>query len=130
MRMAIKDGKIYLIEFDSTQYGIMRSWGALRYVRAKQWMEGAVSLELLDKLAGITTLPPKAAELRKKLADTQKAIDILRTEEDPKPLVKFPVKGSLYKHQIRAADMALVEFGLVDPSEVLSKEKKRKEMPE
>lgn len=121
MRMAIKDGRIYIIEFDSTQYGIMRSWGTLRYVRANKWMEGAVSLELLDKLAGITALPPKAAELRKKLADTQKAIDTLRTEEDPKPLVKFPVKGSLYKHQIRAADMALVEFGLVDPETVLDK---------
>lgn len=121
MRMAIKDGRIYLIEFDSTQYGIMRSWGTLRYVRAKQWMEGTVSLELLNKLAGITQLSPTAAALRKKLADTQQAVDKLRTEEDPKPLVKFPVKGSLYKHQIRAADMALVEFGLVGPETVLDK---------
>lgn len=125
MRMAIKDGRIYIIEFDSTQYGIMRSWGALRYVRAKQWMEGTVSLELLNKLAGITQLSPTAAALRKKLADTQKAVNILRTEEDPKPLVKFPVNGSLYKHQIRAADMALVEFGLVDPAEVLGNQRKQ-----
>lgn len=125
MRMAIKDGKIYLIEFDSTQYGIMRSWGALRYVRAKQWMEGTVSLELLNKLAGITQLSPTAAALRKKLADTQQAVDKLRTEEDPKPLVEFPIKGSLYKHQVRAADMALVEFGLVDPAGVLGNQRKQ-----
>lgn len=125
MRMAIKDGKIYLIEFDSTQYGIMRSWGALRYVRAKQWMEGTVSLELLEKLARITTLSPTAEQLRKKLAGTQEAVDKLRTEKDPKPLVHFPIKGSLYKHQIRAADMALVEFGLVDPAEVLGNQRKQ-----
>lgn len=121
MRMAIKDGRIYLIEFDDTQYGVMRSWGTLRYVRAKKWMEGPVSLELLEKLARITTLSPTAEQLRKKLADTQEAVDKLRTEKDPKPLVHFPIKGSLYKHQIRAADMALVEFGLVNPETVLDK---------
>lgn len=124
MRMAIKDGRIYIIEFDSTQYGIMRSWGTLRYVRAKKWMEGDVSLEVLNKLAGITTLPPTAAALQKKLAETQQAVDQIRTEKDPEPLVKYPVKGNLYKHQTRAANMALVEFGLVDPEEVLNTKEK------
>lgn len=121
MMMAIKDGAIYLKDFDSTQYGIMKSWGMLRYVRGKKWMEGPVSLELLDRVATLQPLPPRAAAMQKKLRDTQKAVDKLRVKKDPQPLVHFPVKGSLYAHQTRAADMALVEFGLVDPEEVLKK---------
>lgn len=119
MRMAIQNGIIYLIEFDNTQYGVMKSWNLLRYVKGKRRMEGPVSLDLLQRLSRITNLSPTAAELKEKLEKTQEAVDELRKEDDPKPLVDFPVKGSLYKHQIRAADMALVEFGLVDPNEVL-----------
>lgn len=119
MKIAVLDGTVYIKDFTDAEYQVMKSWGALRYVRGKKWMQGAVTLETLDDISRLTPLPPRAAALRKQLSDTQKAVDRLRTEEKPEALVRFPVKGSLYEHQIRAADMALVEFGLVDPEEVL-----------
>lgn len=36
-----------------------------------------------------------------------------QAEEDPKPLMKLPVKVKLYKHQIKAVSMALVAFDVM-----------------
>lgn len=36
-----------------------------------------------------------------------------KAEEDPKPLMKLPVKVKLYKHQIKAVNMALVAFDVM-----------------
>lgn len=36
-----------------------------------------------------------------------------QAEEDPKPLMKLPVKVKLYKHQIKAVNMALVAFDVM-----------------
>lgn len=124
MKMAVKDGMIYIIEFTDYEFAAMRSWNSLRYVKGKCMMQGPVSLELLDRLAGLTTLPPRTAAVRDQLRRTQDAVDRLRTAKHVPDLVDFPVKGSLYEHQKRAAEMALVEFGLIDPGQVLDKEEK------
>ena len=57
--------------------------------------------------------------LRQQLDETQRAVDKMRVEKEPEALVKYPVQGSLYEHQVRAANMALLTFGLADPKEVL-----------
>lgn len=56
---------------------------------------------------------------RQRLDETQRAVDKMRVEKGPEALVKYPVQGSLYEHQVRAANMALLTFGLADPKEVL-----------
>ena len=38
-------------------------------------------------------------------------------EKDPKPLVDYPVKAKLMRHQIVGANMALIQFGLFDEEE-------------
>ena len=80
------------------------------------------SKELLDKLSKIVRLPPAIESYRQRLDETQRAVDKMRVEKEPEALVKYPVQGSLYEHQVRAANMALLTFGLADPKEVLKSE--------
>lgn len=58
MKMAMKDGKIMLIEVDNTQMAIIKSWNSMKYDRRKNMMIGDCSKELLDKLSKIVRLPP------------------------------------------------------------------------
>ena len=113
MKMAMKDGRIMLIEVDNTQMAIIKSWNSMKYDRRKNMMIGDCSKELLDKLSKIVRLPPAIESYRQRLDETQRA------EKEPEALVKYPVQGSLYEHQVRAANMALLTFGLADPKEVL-----------
>ena len=46
--MAMKDGKIMLIEVDNTQMAIIKSWNSMKYDRRKNMMIGDCSKELLD----------------------------------------------------------------------------------
>ena len=50
MKMAMKDGKIMLIEVDNTQMAIIKSWNSMKYDRRKNMMIGDCSKELLDNL--------------------------------------------------------------------------------
>ena len=56
MKMAMKDGKIMLIEVDNTQMAIIKSWNSMKYDRRKNMMIGDCSKELLDKLSKIVRL--------------------------------------------------------------------------
>lgn len=115
MKMAMKDGMIRIIEADVTQSAIIKSWGKMKYSRSNQMYEGPVSMELLNKLAGLVRLPPAIEAVRKNMNKVQEAVDQERVRKDPKPLVDYPVTKSLYQHQVRAANMALLTFGLVPP---------------
>lgn len=115
MKMAMKDGMIRIIEADVTQSAIIKSWGKMKYSRSNQMYEGPVSMELLNKLAGLVRLPPVIEAVRKNMNKVQEAVDQERVRKDPKPLVDYPVTKSLYQHQVRAANMALLTFGLVPP---------------
>lgn len=115
MKMAMKDGMLRIIEADITQAAIIKSWGSMKYSRSNQMYEGPVSMELLNKLAGIVKLPPAIEAVRKNMNEVQEAVDRERIRKDPKALVQYPVTKSLYQHQVRAANMALLTFGLVPP---------------
>lgn len=105
-----------------TQMAIIKSWNSMKYDRRKNMMIGDCSKELLDKLSKIVRLPPAIESYRQRLDETQRAVDKMRVEKEPEALVKYPVQGNLYEHQVRAANMALLTFGLADPKEVLKSE--------
>lgn len=115
MKMAMKDGMIRIIEADVTQAAIIKSWAKMKYSRSNQMYEGPVSMELLNRLAGLVRLPPTIEAVRKNMNKVQEAVDQERVRKEPKPLVDYPVTKSLYQHQVRAANMALLTFGLVPP---------------
>lgn len=122
MMMAMKDGKIMIKQADATQSAIIKSWNKMKWIRSTQMLVGDASDELLNRLASLVRLPAYIEEERKRRNRRQLAVNTERTVPDPRPLVRYPVKKSLYLHQIRSANMALVEFGLVDPAEVLKGE--------
>ena len=55
---------------------------------------------------------------RSQLHRVQEAIDSERVNPHPKPLADYPVKMSLYDHQVRGANMCLVAFGWASPDEI------------
>ena len=122
MKMAMKDGKIMLIEVDNTQMAIIKSWNSMKYDRRKKHddrrlQQGTAGQALQDRETATAI-----ESYRQRLDETQRAVDKMRVEKEPAALVKYPVQGSLYEHQVRAANMALLTFGLADPKEVLKSE--------
>lgn len=118
MKMAMKEGKIMIIEADSVQSAIIKSWGKMVWSRREQMYVGEISRELLERLAILVRLPPSIEKVRQEMNAVQNAVDHERSMKDPKPLMDYPVKGSLYEHQVRAANMALLTFEIVSPKEV------------
>lgn len=117
MKIAVKDGKILIKEADATQMAIMKSWNKLKWNKSIQMMIGECDLEILQRLSTIVRLPASIDAIRKNMESVQEAVDTERVREKPKPLVHYPVKKSLYEHQVRAANMALLTFGMVTPEE-------------
>ena len=119
MRIKMDNGCIVIIEADSTQTAVLKTWGGMMKgkKRQKRW-EGVVCAGLLNKLAGLIPLPKPLDAERHRLNVVQEAVDAerVRSAADLKPLVNYPVKRNLYAHQMRAANMALLTFGLMDPA--------------
>lgn len=123
MKMKLENGTLIIAELDSTQYAIIKSWNVMRWNKATKWLEGTVTLDLLNRLASMVRLPEPIEAERQRMLNIQKAVDAERLMEDP-TAYKFPVKIPLFKHQQRGAVMALLTFGLLEPDTVLN-EKKR-----
>jgi len=120
MRMKMDGGWIYIIEADQVQMAVIKSWGLMKWSRKNQMWTGAVSGELLNRLSSLVPLPIPVEAERRRLIAVQDAVDYERIlpAEQLKPLVRYPVTKSLYAHQTRAANMALLVFGLAEPEEV------------
>ena len=126
MRIKMDNGCIVIIEADSTQTAVLKSWGGMMKWNKKQnWWEGLVCAELLNRLSKLIPLPKPLSAARYRLNAVQEAVDAerVRPTEDLKPFAKYPVKRNLYAHQMRAANMALLTFGLMDPAGGCSSEK-------
>ena len=122
MRMKMEDGWLYIIEASPAQGSSIKAWGLMKWKRKDKMWYGRVSGELLNRLSALLpALPTSIDAERRRLNRIQDAVNTERTlpMDGLKPLVKFPVTKSLYAHQTRAANMALLTFGIVDPKEVL-----------
>ena len=116
MQMAMKDGLIYIKDMDSVQFQIIKSWGKMKWNKRMQMLTGPADIELLNKLADhLVKLPESIEAERQKLNKVMAAVDKERMNENPKPLLKPPIKVSPFKHQIRGYNMALMALGLVEP---------------
>lgn len=89
----------------------------MKWNKRQKWWEGLVCAELLNRLAGLIPLPKPLDAERHRLNAVQEAVDAerVRPARELKPLVKYPVKRNLYDHQVRAGNMCLLTFGLVEP---------------
>lgn len=114
MNVALKDGRIIISDIGGA-YHLLKGVSGLSYQRSSRTMSGAATLSLLDDLSGIGRLPKDIEAERQRMRAVRDAMDAERDNPAPKPLVHYPVKATLYAHQIRAANMALLHFGLVAP---------------
>lgn len=97
---------------------MIKSWHLMKKNEAGQWV-GRISLPLLQMINRNCGLIPAAKKEMERLASIQEAVDRERTRlaEDLKPMAEYPVKPSLYAHQMRACNMCLLTFGMIDPQE-------------
>ncbi len=115
MQMKLDGTTLILIDMTSSQFSIIKSWNKMIWDKATKQLRGTADLELLDKLAGISGLTPSVAARRRELRQMLDAVDRERVNPEPKPFYKYPVKLPLYAHQVRGANMALLEFGWAPP---------------
>ena len=110
MRIGYSEGDIIIVEPGDRYKALSRY---MRWDKRAKCMRAKATLDTLEGLAGIFTLPPNMKALRERLRAKQDMIDRIRAEEEPKPMMEFPVKAKLYIHQVKAANMALVEFDVL-----------------
>lgn len=116
MQMRLLPGSVLeIVEATSSQFNIIKSWNKMRWDTKSKSLKGTADLELLDKLSGLVRLTPSVEARRQELRRVLEAVDRERTNPEPKPFYKYPVKLPLYAHQVRGANMALLEFGWVPP---------------
>lgn len=114
MKIALIRGVVTIAELSNLDFQRLKNISGLRWNRTTRCMVGPVSLTLLDGLARYYKLPADMETKRQRLGKTRREIDAERLAEDPAPLLPYPVKANLYKHQIRGANMALRAFGALD----------------
>lgn len=114
MKIALIRGVVTIAELSNLDFQRLKNINGLRWNRTTRCMVGPVSLNLLDGLARYYKLPADMETKRQRLGKTRREIDAERLAEDPAPLLPYPVKANLYKHQIRGANMALRAFGALD----------------
>lgn len=114
MKIALIRGVVTIAELSNLDFQRLKNISGLRRNRTTRCMVGPVSLNLLDGLARYYKLPADMETKRQRLGKTRREIDAERLAEDPAPLLPYPVKANLYKHQIRGANMALRAFGALD----------------
>lgn len=114
MKIALIRGVVTIAELSNLDFQRLKNISGLRWNRTTRCMVGPVSLNLLDGLARYYKLPADMETKRQRLGKTRREIDAERLAEDPAPLLPYPVKANLYKHQIRGANMALRAFGTLD----------------
>lgn len=114
MKIALIRGVVTIAELSNLDFQRLKNISGLRWNRTTRCMVGPVSLNLLDGLARYYKLPADMETKRQRLGKTCREIDAERLAEDPAPLLPYPVKANLYKHQIRGANMALRAFGALD----------------
>lgn len=116
MQQKIEGGVIF-VRATKEESAVIKGWRMMRFDKEKGWWYGDVSKQLLGNLKRNGGLIPPAMEALERMNGIQAAVDAERVkpDEDVEPMYDFPVKATLFKHQVRAANMAGMIFGLVDP---------------
>ena len=115
MKVALKNGELWLADLGSS-YQLVKNWRTMRWDRRDKIMKGPASIENLEKLDKIAhgKLPENLKNELQRLKNKMARIDQQRMYEDLVPLTEYPVHATLFKHQIRGANMALLTFDALD----------------
>ena len=106
----MKNGRIVLAQIEQARMDKLKKTGMLRWNRAARTYSAPVTLDLLDALAQIFPLPDTVGAERQRLAGIARQLDAQRAASEPVPLTSYPVRAKLFRHQVRAANMALIQL--------------------
>ena len=110
MKIAMKEGRIILAQIEQARMDKLKKTGMLRWNKAARTYSAPVTLDLLDVLAQIFPLPDTVEVERRRLASIARQLDAQRAAAEPVPLTAYPVRAKLFRHQVRAANMALIQL--------------------
>lgn len=116
MKYSIKGDELVLSQVDEG-YDDLAATGLYRWNRRDKTMRAILSGESITVLEDIFhRLPEPLQKERQRLRRRAAMLQEQREQLDgtPKPLVDYPVKAKLMRHQIVGANMALIQFGLFD----------------
>jgi len=117
LKMLLDKGQVTLIEVPPSRAAQLKKGGRMQWDRNRQAFTASASLGLLEYLAGMFTLPGPYMQVLERMRRSRAAAEEEQARETPVALVHYPVKRTLYAHQVRAANMALLDFGIVEPGE-------------
>ncbi len=110
MKVAMKNGRIILAQIEQARMDKLKKTGMLRWNKAARTYSAPVTLDLLDVLSQIFPLPDTVEAERQRLAGIARQLDAQRAASEPVPLTSYPVRAKLFRHQVRAANMALIQL--------------------
>lgn len=116
MQQKIEDGIIF-VKASKEENAIIKTWRMMKKDKEKGYWYGEITRPLLENLRKSGGLIPQAKAILKEMLTVQKAVDAerLKPDKEIKARYKYPVKAKLFTHQIRAANMALMVFGILPP---------------
>ena len=106
----MKNGRIVLAQIEQARMDKLTKTGMLRWNRAARTYSAPVTLDLLEVLAQIFPLPDTVEAERRRLTGIARQLDAQRAASEPVPLTSYPVRAKLFRHQVRAANMALIQL--------------------
>lgn len=116
MKYSVKGDELVLSQVGEG-YEALANTGLFRWNRRDKTMRATVAIESITALEDIYhRLPEPLQILRRQLQRRDHLMQSQRESLDksPVPLVRYPVKAQLMRHQIVGANMALIQFGLFD----------------
>lgn len=108
-----KDRRIYLKGIAPNETDLYKQMG-FSYNRSLKVFEALPSLGTITELSKCIRLPDALVTLKNELEKVQGAVNHVRKESKSIPLIKPPVRANLYDHQVKALNMALLHFGVVE----------------
>lgn len=116
MQQKIEDGIIF-VKPTKEKEAIIKTWRMMKKDKEKGYWYGEITRPLLENLQRNGGLIPPAKAILKEMLTVQKAVDAerLKPDKEIKARYQYPVKAKLFTHQIRAANMALMAFGILTP---------------
>ena len=110
MKIALQHGQIILAEIEPLRYDQLKRMGIFRWNKTTRTMTAPVSLDALTALHNRFTLPDFVEAERERLAEVARQVEQQREATEPKPLAAYPVRAQMFQHQIRGANMALLQL--------------------
>jgi len=116
MQQKIDNGIIF-VKASKEEEAVIKTWRMMKKDKDKGYWYGEITRPLLENLQRNGGLIPPAKAILKEMLTVQAAVDAerLKPDKEIKPRYKYPVKAKLFTHQTRAANMALMVFGILPP---------------